>query len=50
MPEIKVTDHFTANAEYIEKYVGVNRYRERGGYEPGFFCGALRGRKSGWKG
>ena len=23
MPEIKVTDHFTANAEYIEKYVGV---------------------------
>lgn len=26
-----------------------DRYRERGGYEPGFFCGALRGRKSGWK-
>ena len=23
MPEIKVTDHFTANVEYIEKYVGV---------------------------
>ena len=23
MPEIKVTDHFTANAEYIEKYVRV---------------------------
>ena len=23
MPEIKVTDHFTANAGYIEKYVGV---------------------------
>ena len=31
MPEVKVTDQFTANAEYIETYVGVTGYKSAAG-------------------